>query len=175
MCNEKHLSNNLTVSIILLLLRFWWFISLNYRASPSMISSLVISSELHRDYQRLSMKVNLLISMSTMRPLVCWYSLHIKEAPDNCLQRQSECYLHPRWKGPLFLHQHHQYKTTARGQFRMKGLQVSLQVKERSTSFSFMMMIQIWAHKVPRLGRSSRSRKQRSKPYTLTWRELSGP
>ena len=103
------------------------------------------------------------------------FSSHIRKAPDVCLQRQSECYLHLGWKGPRFLHQHHRNKTKARRQCRMRGLQVSHQVNERPTSFSFMMMIQIQVHKAPNLERSSRSSNQRSKPYSLTWRGLRRP
>lgn len=62
---------------------------MNYMESLGMILSLVTSSELHRDYERLSMKVDLLISMSAMILLVCPYSSHIRKAPDICLQRKA--------------------------------------------------------------------------------------
>ena len=133
---------------------------MNYRASPGMISSLVISSELHRDYQRLSMIVDLLISMSAMRLLVCRYSSHIREAPDICLQRQSECYLHPGWKGPRFLHRRHRNRTKVRSLCMMRGLQVSHQVNERHNSLSFMMMRQIQKLQMESLERSSRRSNQ---------------
>ena len=84
------------------------------------------------------------------------------------------CYLHPGWKGPCFWHRRHRNRTEVRSQCRMRGLQVSHQVKERPNLFSFMMMIQIQNRQVHKLERSSRSRNQRLKPYPLTWRGLSG-
>jgi len=78
-----------TVFIILLSSRFWWFISLDYRASLGMILSLVSFSKLHKDFQRLDMReVDLLISMKVMRLtlLLCQYSLLIRRVLDSYLQ-----------------------------------------------------------------------------------------
>ena len=143
MCSTRPLSSNSTVFAILLSSRFWWFISLDYKASLGMISSLVTFSELHRDLQRFGMRlVDLLISKKAMIHALLLYrsSLHIRRARNSYLQQQSECYLHPGWKGPRFRHQQHRYRTRARGPCMMRGQQVN----RRPTSSSFRMMMQMW-------------------------------
>lgn len=125
MCNTRPLSSSSTIFSILLSSRFWWFINLDYRASLGMISSLVIFSELHRDLQRLGMRlVDILISNRAMNHTFLLYrsSLHIRRARGSYLQQQNECYIHPTWKGPRFRHQHHRYRTEARGQCKMRGI-----------------------------------------------------
>lgn len=127
-------------------------------------------SKLHKDLLRLRMRqVDLLISRA-MRPLVCRCSSHIREALDDCLQQQRECYLHPGWKGPCFLHQHNRFRIEARGLYKRKDHQVS----EILISSSLIVMILTWAHKVKTLERSLRSNKKTLMPCPPTWIEPNG-
>jgi len=136
-----------------------------------MILSLVIFSKFHEEYQKWNTRVNLLSSMSVMRPGL--FLLHIRKAirkaRDLCLQQQSECYLHLAWKGPRFRHQHHRYRTRARSPSIRRGLQVSHQVL-----FLFMMMRQLQIQRRPNIEGLPRSKKQTFKPWKSSWRWPNG-